>query len=170
MQRAGDAAACAPGPVLLRFAQRGVAGDDSLALAEPSLEHLAARSGETSTSPSPARSGAEHARPDRDSRHLLGTDGWVGRRGVPLHAAAYGKVFLAFGAMHLPPGELAPFAPRTITDRAAARGRAGAGARRGYATAVDELEHGLAAIAAPVRGAVRRRSSPRFRSPGPRSG
>ena len=37
---------------------------------------------------------------------MLGTGGWVGRRGVPLHASAFGKVFLACGAMHLPPGEL----------------------------------------------------------------
>jgi DNA-binding IclR family transcriptional regulator len=66
--------------------------------------------------------------------------------------AANGKVFMAFGAAPLP-DELERFTPRTITDRAELERSLGPVRRRGYATAVDELELGLAAVAAPVRTA-----------------
>jgi DNA-binding IclR family transcriptional regulator len=75
----------------------------------------------------------------------------VGRR-VDYHCTAVGKVFLAAGAASLPPGPLAPLAPATITSREALEAELVRVAREGHATAVDELEAGLAAIAAPVHG------------------
>src|ERR671933_574738 len=63
-----------------------------------------------------------------DSRHFVGGTNWVGRR-VPYETAANGKVLKAF-ATHEP------------SDIRA----------RGYAIAIDELEHGLSALAAPVLG------------------
>ncbi len=86
----------------------------------------------------------------------LSPHNWAGQR-IPLHATSDGKVLLAY----LPEADLAEcltpplarFTDRTITDaedfpRLLAEVR-----RRGYATAVEELEAGLTAIAAPVRNA-----------------
>jgi DNA-binding IclR family transcriptional regulator len=86
----------------------------------------------------------------------LSPHNWAGKR-IPLHATSDGKVLLAYlpeaelAASLVPP--LARFTERTITDlREFARVLAEV-RRRGYATAVDELEAGLTAIAAPVRDA-----------------
>jgi DNA-binding IclR family transcriptional regulator len=98
----------------------------------------------------PAPAGVEHLA-QRDSRHFVGVTSWVGRR-VPLHCAANGKVFLAFGAAPVPV-QLDALTPRTITDRATLEAELERIRARGYAHAVDELELGLSAIAAPVRGA-----------------
>ncbi|MBF8185336.1 IclR family transcriptional regulator [Nonomuraea sp. K274] len=73
---------------------------------------------------------------------------WVGQ-GTPAHATSSGKVLLAFGALPLP-AELERYTPRTITTEA------GLGLdeirERGWATTVEELEVGLTAVAAPIRG------------------
>ncbi|WP_181019618.1 IclR family transcriptional regulator [Nonomuraea typhae] len=74
---------------------------------------------------------------------------WVGQR-TPSHATSSGKVLLAFGALRLP-GELERFTPATIVT---AEGLGLAEIReRGWASAVEELEVGLNAVAAPVQGA-----------------
>ena len=77
---------------------------------------------------------------------------------IPLHATSDGKVLLAYlpedelAASLVPP--LARFTERTITAVAESPRpcwpRCGG---RGFATAVDELEAGLTAVAAPVRNA-----------------
>jgi len=53
-----------------------------------------------------------------------------------------------------PAGPLEPIAPRTLTVPAALRRDLELARSRGYATAVDELEPGLWAVAAPVRDAA----------------
>jgi len=86
----------------------------------------------------------------------LSPHNWAGRR-IPLHATSDGKVLLAW----MPEAELADclapplagFTDRTITDAASFPGLLAAVRRQGYATAVEELEAGLTAIAAPVRNA-----------------
>jgi DNA-binding IclR family transcriptional regulator len=76
---------------------------------------------------------------------------------LPLHATSDGKVLLAWlpeaelAACLTPP--LARFTERTITAAAEFPALLAEVRRRGYATAVDELEAGLTAIAAPVRDA-----------------
>jgi DNA-binding IclR family transcriptional regulator len=78
---------------------------------------------------------------------------YVGRR-FPLHATSNGKVLLAHvddarrEALTAPP--LEAFTPRTVTDVEELRRQLDVVRARGYATAVDELEIGLAAVAAPV--------------------
>ncbi|TMR20229.1 IclR family transcriptional regulator [Nonomuraea zeae] len=73
---------------------------------------------------------------------------WVGQR-TPSHATSSGKVLLAAGALRLPP-ELERYTPRTITSE---DGLDLAGIReRGWAVTVEELEVGLNAVAAPIRG------------------
>ncbi len=127
VQRAGDRR-ITPGPVLLRFAHQ----DRSVSLVElalPALRTLAELSGETINLGVPTPLGVEHLAQE-DSRHFMGGTNWVGRR-VPYETTANGKVLLAFGA-------------RTAEG--------GAIRKRGYASAVDELEQGLSAIAAPIFG------------------
>ena len=87
-------------------------------------------SGETINLGVPTPLGVEHLAQE-DSRHFVGGTNWVGRR-VPYESTANGKVLHAFALD-------APADGREIRAR-------------GYATAVDELEHGLAALAAPVFG------------------
>jgi len=149
VQRTADRGALRPGPVLLRFAQRDGAAD-LLELAAPALELLARETGETINVAIPGPFGAEHLA-QRDSAHFVATTNWVGRR-VPHHVAANGKVFVAFGAAQLP-DRLDRFTPATITDREELERQLEIVRRRGFATAIDELELGLAAMAAPVRGA-----------------
>ena len=128
VQRAGDRRV-APGPVLLRFAHQ----DRSVSLVElalPALRTLAELSGETINLGVPTPLGVEHLAQE-DSRHFMGGTNWVGRR-VPYESTANGKVLTAFNVDSAPEGS-------AIRER-------------GYASAVDELEQGLAAIAAPVFG------------------
>ena len=147
VQRDGQRGRFRPGPVLLRFAHRT---DDALAdLADDALRRLARESGETINLAVPTPTGVQHLA-QRDSLHFVGVGNWVGRR-VPLHATANGKVFLAWGAAPLPDA-LDRLAPRTITDRRRLERELTAVRVRGYATTTDELEHGLSALAAPVRG------------------
>jgi IclR family transcriptional regulator, acetate operon repressor len=96
----------------------------------------------------PGPLGAEHLS-QRDSEHFVAVTNWVGRR-VPHHVAANGKVFMAFGAAPVP-DRLERFTPRTITSRNMLEAELATVRARGYAAAVDELELGLAAVAAPVR-------------------
>ena len=86
----------------------------------------------------------------------LSPHNWAGRR-IPLHATSDGKVLLAYlpedelAASLVPP--LARFTERTITAVAEFPALLAEVRRRGFATAADELEAGLTAVAAPVRNA-----------------
>src|SRR3954453_19645851 len=118
VQRAGDRRV-APGPVLLRFAHRDP-GTSLVQLATPALRRLSDLSGETINLGVPTPLGVEHLAQE-DSRHFVGGTNWVGRR-VPFDSAANGKVLRAY----------AELTPDALEIR-----------RRGYATAIDELERGL---------------------------
>jgi IclR family acetate operon transcriptional repressor len=132
IQQQGQRGRFEPGPVLRRFANRG----QLVELAQPHLEVLSQASGETINLAVAGPLGVDHLA-QIESRHFLGTGQWVGRR-VPYDSTAVGKVLMAFGA--------APVQDELADQLAAVR-------RSGYATAVDELEVGLAGIAAPVLGA-----------------
>ncbi|MHB8468657.1 MAG: IclR family transcriptional regulator [Gaiellaceae bacterium] len=118
-----------PGPVLLRYANRD-ASATLVELAAPALRRLADASGETVNLAVPGPDGVEHLAQE-DTAHFVGTTDWVGRR-VPFELAANGKCFLAFGS--------------------GAGNKAQKIRTKGYATSIDELELGLAAVAAPVFG------------------
>lgn len=135
-----------PGPVLVRYARRESGDAELVELAGEALDRLAQASGETINIGVPSL-GAVELLAQRDSRHFLGSTNWVGRR-VPAHGSALGKVFYAFGALPVPSGPLEPLAPQTL-PAADALGLDEVQAR-GYATAVEELEPGLWAVAAPV--------------------
>src|SRR5438128_10712532 len=150
VQRLGDRGRLRPGPVLQRFAHRDDAAANLVELAEPALQILAQLSRETVNLAVPSPLGAEHLA-QHDSEHFVGVTNWVGRR-VPLHVAANGKVFMAFRAVPIP-ATLERFTAHTIVRRDALAADLDRIRARGFATAVDELELGLAALAAPVRGA-----------------
>ncbi len=152
LQRDGGRGSLRPGPVLMRFAHRGVGDVDLVELAQPTLRALADETRETINLAVPTARGVEHLA-QVDSGHYIGLTSWVGRA-VPVHAAANGKVFLAYGAARLPAGaRLERLTERTIADRPALEAELAEVRRHGYATAVDELEPGLWAVGAPVRGA-----------------
>jgi IclR family transcriptional regulator, acetate operon repressor len=139
LQRDGARRGVRPGPVLLGLARRGMPDADLVDLAGPMLEGLSDASGETINLAVPTPLGVEHLA-QVDSRHFIGSTNWLGRR-VEYSTTAVGKVFAAFGAA---PPELDHAIPAALIETVRARG---------YATAVGELEPGLAAMAAPVRDA-----------------
>jgi DNA-binding IclR family transcriptional regulator len=149
IQRDGGGNQLVPGAVLQRYARRETGDAELVELASDALDRLAQASGETINVGVPSL-GAVELLDQRDSRHFLGSTNWVGRR-VPAHGSALGKVFYAYGALPVPAGPLEPLAPRT-SPAAAGLGLAEVTAK-GYATAVEELEPGLWAVAAPVRDA-----------------
>ncbi|WP_093609008.1 IclR family transcriptional regulator domain-containing protein [Streptomyces indicus] len=79
---------------------------------------------------------------------------WLGRR-TPLHATSSGKVLLAHQPPALREGLLARTLPRftdhTVTGAGALRDQLRTIEERGFALAMEELEIGLTAVAAPVR-------------------
>src|SRR6476469_1968709 len=80
---------------------------------------------------------------------------WVGQH-IPLHATSNGKVLLSGldeSALDAALGKLASYTPHTITGRAKFRDELARVRDQGYAVAVDELEIGLTAVAAPIRNA-----------------
>jgi IclR family transcriptional regulator, acetate operon repressor len=150
VHQAGQRGELEPGPAILRFAHRGGVERNLLELAQSSLEALSDASGETVNIAVPTPYGVEHLA-QVDARHFLGAGQWVGRR-VEFHCTANGKVFLAYEAAQLPPGALRRRTPSTITDRAVLARTLEQVRADGLAAAVDELEVGLAAVAAPVFG------------------
>jgi DNA-binding IclR family transcriptional regulator len=152
VEQEGERGRLRPGPAILRVAERGMLERNLVELARPALLALAEVSGETVNLGVPGATGVEHLL-QADGRHFLGAGQWVGRT-VEFHCTANGKVFLAFGRALAPAGAsaLTAYAPATITDPAVLRIELERVRWDGFATAVDELEIGLAAVAAPVRG------------------
>jgi IclR family transcriptional regulator, acetate operon repressor len=150
VHQAGQRGKLEPGPAILRFAHRGGVERHLVELSQPVLEALSDSSHETVNLSVPTPNGVDHLA-QVHGRHFLGAGQWVGRR-VDYHCTANGKVFLASGAAELPPGKLVRKTPQTIVERAALERQLEAVRRDGYATTIDELEDGLSALAAPVRG------------------
>jgi IclR family transcriptional regulator, acetate operon repressor len=134
--------------VLARFAGRGISALRLIELAEGPMAALAETTGETINVAVAGPGGVEHLA-QVESRHYLGISHWVGRR-VPYHCSANGKALLAFGAAGATAGPLEALTSRTITEPALFAAELERIRREGYATAVDELELGLSAVAAPV--------------------
>lgn len=142
------------GMSLLRIAGTSAARSDLVRLARPMCKRLAAETGETINLAVLADSTALYV-DQITGEATLQPHNWVGRR-IPLHATSNGKVLLA----HLPAEEvdrlvprLEAHGPRTVTRRAVLHQQLAEIRERGWALAVDELEQGLSAIAAPIRDA-----------------
>ncbi len=138
-----------PGAVLTRFAHSGRPSDELIALSAPHLDLLSETTGETINLAVMVGHEVEQIA-QVDSTFLMGNVNWVGLR-LPLHCTALGKVFLAAGAA-LPDGRLERRTTRTISSRTRLEAELAQVRDRGWAVADSELEPGLVAVAAPVRG------------------
>jgi DNA-binding IclR family transcriptional regulator len=139
---------------ILRLAGATTARLDLVQEARPIARQLAADTGETVNIAVLAESSALYldqvAGPSALQPH-----NWVGQH-IPLHATSNGKVLLAGlddAGLEAVLGTLATYTPRTITGRRELREEVARVREQGYAVAVDELEVGLTAVAAPVRNA-----------------
>ena len=148
VEQEGMRGAFRAGPVMARFAGRGISLRHLAELSERPMAALAEATGETINVAVAGPGGVEHVA-QVDSRHYLGTSHWVGRR-VPYHCSANGKVLLAFAAAGAVEAELEPRTSRTIVEPARLAAELESVRREGFARAVDELELGLSAVAAPV--------------------
>ena len=139
---------------ILRLAGATTARLDLVPEARPISRQLAADTGETVNIAVLADSSALYLDQVAGSSALQ-PHNWVGQH-IPLHATSNGKVLLSGldgSALDATLGKLASYTPRTITARAKVRDELSRVREQGYAVAIDELEVGLTAVAAPIRSA-----------------
>ena len=139
---------------ILRLAGATTARLDLVQEARPICRRLAADTGETVNIAVLSESSALYLDQVAGSSALQ-PHNWVGQH-IPLHATSNGKVLLSGldeEALDDLLGKLATYTPHTITRRPRLREELERVREQGYAVAVDELEIGLSAVAAPVRNA-----------------
>ena len=139
---------------LLRLAGATTARLDVVQEARPVCRKLAADTGETVNIAVLADRAALYLDQVAGSSALQ-PHNWVGQH-IPLHATANGKVLMSgLGADELDDllGSLQAYTDMTITKKGQLRAEVDGVRRDGYAVAVDELEVGLTAVAAPIRNA-----------------
>ena len=146
IEQDGERGRLRPGPAILRVAERSMLERNVVALSRPALDALADATGETINLAVPGLEGVEHIA-QVDSRHFLGAGQWLGRSVGYAHSAN-GKLFAAFGRAPAYAAGAPGHAAGATTNRELEAVR-----RDGIATSIDELEVGLSAMAAPVRGA-----------------
>ncbi|MBI1882512.1 MAG: IclR family transcriptional regulator, partial [Chloroflexi bacterium] len=141
------------GPEVITLGGRALRASDLRSVSRAELEGLARSTGETATLE--ALVGMEVLVLDEVSgAHLVGATHYIGAR-WPAHATSTGKVLLAF----VPEAELEialqhpllQVTERTLTAPEDLRRELAHIRQQGYATAMEELEVGFSAIAAPVR-------------------
>lgn len=138
------------GALFAHYATRYDRTEALVTVAQPYLERIAERTGETVNLGVPRGDTVVHAA-QIDSRFVVGATTWVGVE-VPPHCSALGKALYAAGALDLPDGELVRCTPRTLVDRDRLEADLASARADGYATASEEFEEGLDAVAAPVLG------------------
>ena len=139
---------------ILRLAGATSARLDLVQEARPICRQLAADTGETVNVAVLSESSALYLDQIAGSSALQ-PHNWVGQH-IPLHATSNGKVLLSGldePGVDAVLGKLPTYTPHTITKRARLREELARVREQGYALAVDELEVGLTAIAAPIRNA-----------------
>ncbi len=139
---------------LLRLAGATTARLDVVQEARPVCRKLAADTGETVNVAVLADRAALYLDQVAGSSSLQ-PHNWVGQH-IPLHATANGKVLMSgLGPDDLDDllGSLQAYTDMTITKKGQLRAEVDRVRQDGYAVAVDELEVGLTAVAAPIRNA-----------------
>jgi len=136
------------GPELITLGVSALSTADLRTIAHDELVRLAEETGETSTL-EVLVGGDVLILDEVQGRFLLGSTPEIGRR-WPAHATSTGKLLLALTPVP-PPTKLVRLAPRTIVARAAFRREIARVQKNGFASAIDELEPGLVALAAPIR-------------------
>lgn len=139
---------------LLRLAGAATSRLDLAAQAQPVCDALAEELGETANV-AVLTGGAAVNVYQAQAASSVALHNWVGQRTV-LHATSSGKVLLAFLPDEerdaLLEGPLERFTERTVTSVRELRRELRTVRENGWATAVEEYEAGLNAVAAPVRG------------------
>lgn len=142
------------GPEAIALGARAARANDLRTVSRPELELLAAQTGETVTLEVPVENDMLIL-DEVVGRSLIGATASLGTR-WPAHATSTGKALLAA----LPDverrqrlgGRLARLTPRTIVSPLALRTELARVGRRGYASAIEELERGYVAVGAALRG------------------
>lgn len=145
-----DSGAYVAGRLFWLYATRHDPWEEMVRLARPTLQQMSAETRE-SVHLSVARGGRVVQVAQVDSQYILGMRDWSDVD-VPAHCSGLGKVLLAWDVLPMPTGRLVTPTPVAPADQAALRQELEGVRRRGWAAAVDQLEEGLAAVAAPVRG------------------
>jgi DNA-binding IclR family transcriptional regulator len=139
---------------VLRLAGATTARLDLVQEARPVCRQLAADTGETVNIAVLSESSALYLDQIAGSSALQ-PHNWVGQH-IPLHATSNGKVLLSgLDDDRVNPllGTLSRYTATTITKKGKLREELAVVREQGYAVAVDELEEGLTAAAAPIRNA-----------------
>jgi DNA-binding IclR family transcriptional regulator len=139
---------------VLRLAGATTARLDLVQEARPVCRQLAADTGETVNIAVLSESSALYLDQVAGSSALQ-PHNWVGQH-IPLHATSNGKVLLSGlddAQVKDLLGTLSRYTPTTITKKGLLREELALVREQGYAVAVDELEEGLTAAAAPIRNA-----------------
>ncbi|GAA2140911.1 IclR family transcriptional regulator [Nocardioides koreensis] len=139
---------------ILRLAGATTARLDLVQEARPVCRQLAADTGETVNIAVLSESSALYLDQVAGSSALQ-PHNWVGQH-IPLHATSNGKVLLSGlddAALDGVLGGLSRYTAVTITQKSRLREEVKLVREQGYAVAVDELEVGLTAAAAPIRNA-----------------
>jgi DNA-binding IclR family transcriptional regulator len=138
----------------LRLAGATTARLDLVTEARPVCQQLAADTGETVNITVRSETSALYL-DQVAGPSALQSHNWVGQH-IPLHATSNGKVLLSElsdADLKAALRELPRFTDRTVTKRAELKAELAEAREKGYAVAVDELEEGLTAVAAPIRSA-----------------
>ena len=154
VEQVGDRGKYRLGVGVLRLAGATTARLDVVQEARSVCRRLAADTGETVNVAVLSESSALYLDQVAGSSALQ-SHNWVGQR-IPLHATSNGKVLLAGldpTALDELLGDLAAYTPRPVTGSSELRTELDRVREQGWALAVDELEIGLAAAAAPIRDA-----------------
>jgi DNA-binding IclR family transcriptional regulator len=137
------------GPEMISLGTSALSTTHLREIAHFELVRLTEESGETSTLE--VLSGNDVLVIDEvQGRFLFSATPEIGRR-WPIHATSTGKVLLAFAQTTRSLPRLAKHGPRTITTHAELDRELERVRQHGYAFAVDELETGLVAMAAPIK-------------------
>lgn len=138
------------GPLFVLYAARHDRNKQLARLARPLLEAIGEGTRESVHLAVPNGARVAHIA-QVDSTYLLGARDWTDVD-VPPHASALGKVLLAWGALEPPQGRLETPTAHALCTRAELDAELTLVRGRGLALTYDELELGLAGIAAPVFG------------------
>ncbi|MGY1439241.1 IclR family transcriptional regulator [Streptomyces reniochalinae] len=141
------------GPGVLRLAGAAASRLDISQEGAPVCRELAEEAGETANIAVLDDDAAVNIMQARGSSSVTAQN-WLGRR-TPLHATSSGKALLAHQPKSVQESVLARKLPRltdhTVVSPAELRAELGSVVKNGFASARDELEIGLHAVAAPVR-------------------
>jgi DNA-binding IclR family transcriptional regulator len=154
VEQANDRGKYRLGVGILRLAGATTARLDLVQEARPVCRQLAADTGETVNLAVLSESSALYLDQVAGSSALQ-PHNWVGQH-IPLHATSNGKVLLSGlddVALDEVLGGLSRYTALTITRKSQLREEVKLVREQGYAVAIDELEVGLTAAAAPIRNA-----------------